>query len=138
MPRLSLAYTTGVVTPRNFSNGNIGNGSRTSLVVAEEKRFGMRRSSTVPVEEFGRDRQRMKGLDEARVENKEAGKGEDDKMQMTEAGKVRYEDIMRNVIKEPPVVVKKREVESGAGSSPVLGWMAGFGSSKRKSLKVGK
>jgi len=135
MPRLSLAYTTGVVTPRNLSNGNIGNGSRTSLVMAEEKRFGMRRSSTVPVEEFGRDRERMRRVDEGRVENNEEG---DHNMQMTEAGKIRYEDIMRNVIKEPLVVVKKREGDSGTGSSPVLGWMAGFGSGKRKSLKVGK
>jgi hypothetical protein len=100
MPKISLAYTPGVVTPRysNCSKPNISSSASSTPVEGPE--MSVKRSSTVPVQKS--DISKPLG------------------------GSVRYEDIMKNVIRAPPVV-------SASPLSPKMGLFSSLG--RRKSLK---
>jgi len=112
MPKLNLAYTPGVVNPNNAS--------RTSLLTVDEykedtKLANVKRSSTVPI--FAKD------------DSLRASMVKETKSAVDEKAPMRYEDIMRTVIKEPP------PGKSPGMNSPRMGFM-GFGmGSRRKSMK---
>ncbi|KAM3084301.1 hypothetical protein ACMFMG_001594 [Clarireedia jacksonii] len=113
MPKLSLAYTPGVM--------NHSNGSRNSLLTVDEckekdtKVGNVRRSSTVPLA-MKDDSDRASAIKET-------------KSAVDEKSPIRYEDIMRTVIREPP------PGKSPGLNSPRMGFM-GFGmGSRRKSMK---
>ncbi|PQE24176.1 hypothetical protein CJF31_00002401 [Rutstroemia sp. NJR-2017a BVV2] len=111
MPKLNLAYTPGVVN----------NASRTSLLTVDEytekdtKLSNVKRSSTVPI--F------------AKEDSHRASVMKETQSAVNEKAPMRYEDIMRTVIKEPP------PGKSPGLNSPRTGFM-GFGmGSRRKSMK---
>jgi hypothetical protein len=111
MPKLNLAYTPGV----------LNNASRTSLLTVDEyqekdtKLANVKRSSTVPI--F------------AKEDSLRASVIKETKSAVDEKAPMRYEDIMRTVIREPP------PGKSPGLNSPRMGFM-GFGmGSRRKSMK---
>jgi len=103
MPKINLAYTPGVVTPRP-SNSSKSNLSSTVSTPVETPEMGVRRTSTTPVEKS----QISKPL----------------------GGPVKYEDIMKNVIRAPPATSAASPLSA---LSPKTGF---FGLGRRKSLKA--
>ncbi|KAA8574062.1 hypothetical protein MFRU_001g01230 [Monilinia fructicola] len=128
MPKLNLSYTPNVVQTvhSNASRSSLvhSNGSKTSLLTVDERtpkenKFGsMRRSSTVPL-----------FMHEEREKGK---KVQETQSAIDEKSPVRYDDIMRNVIREPP----PRTPITPQNSSPGLkGWIGMGMGSRRKSMK---
>ena len=103
MPKINLAYTPGVVTPRT-SNSSKSNLSSNVSTPVETPQTGIRRSSTTPV----------------------------DKSQISKPleGSVKYEDIIKNVIRAPPAPSATSPLSA---LSPKTGF---FGLGRRKSLKT--
>ncbi|KAI9647306.1 hypothetical protein NHQ30_003690 [Ciborinia camelliae] len=129
MPKLNLAYTSGIVptTHGNASRSSLvySNGSRTSLLTVDERtskedKFGsMRRSSTVPL---------------LLNEEKRMGKrARETQSAIDEKAPVRYEDIMKNVIREPPPTTPS--TPQSTSSPKVKGWMGMGMANRRKSFK---
>lgn len=129
MPKLNLTHIQGVtpITHTNTSRSSLthSNGSKTSLLVVEEltpkdnKKGSMKRSSTVPlflVED---------GMKTRRTQETQSA--------IDEKAPVRYEDIIRTAIREPP---PKTPTTPQHTSSPGLkGWIGMGMSNRRKSMK---
>ncbi|KAF7884815.1 hypothetical protein EAF00_010633 [Botryotinia globosa] len=127
MPKLNLAYTTSSVasTHSNTSKSSLthSNASKTSLLTVDERtpkdsKFGsMKRSSTAPLY--------------VHEEREKTKKARETQSAIDERAPVRYEDIMKNVIREP-----RTPITSQSTSSPGLkGWMGMGMGNRRKSVK---
>ncbi|CAD6447018.1 e68dd2a3-8d9a-437b-8c8c-58634addc0ec-CDS [Sclerotinia trifoliorum] len=132
MPKLNLAYTPAVVPTAhsNTSRSSLAhsNTSKTSLHTVDERtpketKFGnMRRSSTVPLF-MHEEKEKVKRTQESQSA-------------IDEKVPVRYEDIMRNVIREAP---PNPPITQQNTSSPGLkGWMGMGMGNRRKSMKGNK
>ncbi|KAF7868487.1 hypothetical protein EAF04_005018 [Stromatinia cepivora] len=129
IPKLNLSNTPAVVPTAhsNTSRSSLvhSNTSKTSLLTVDERtpkesKFGnMKRSSTVPL---------------FMHEEKEKGKrGQETQSAVDEKAPVRYEDIMRNVIREAP---PRTPITRQSTSSPGLkGWIGMGMGNRRKSIK---
>ncbi|TGO25606.1 hypothetical protein BPAE_0076g00070 [Botrytis paeoniae] len=129
MPKLNLSYTTSSVasTHSNTSKSSLthSNASKTSLLTVEERtpkdsKFGsMKRSSTAPLY--------------VHEEREKTKKARETQSAIDERAPVRYEDIMKNVIREAP---PKTPITPQSTSSPGLkGWMGMGMGNRRKSVK---
>ncbi|TGO59797.1 hypothetical protein BCON_0041g00630 [Botryotinia convoluta] len=129
MPKLNLSYTTSSVasTHSNTSKSSLthSNASKTSLLTVEERtpkdsKFGsMKRSSTAPLY--------------VHEEREKTKKAQETQSAIDERAPVRYEDIMKNVIREAP---PKTPITPQSTSSPGLkGWMGMGMGNRRKSVK---
>ncbi|ESZ93086.1 hypothetical protein SBOR_6516 [Sclerotinia borealis F-4128] len=129
MPKLNLTYTSNIVptTHSNTSRSSLvhSNTSKTSLVTVDERtpkesKFGsMKRSSTAPM-----------FMHEEKAKGRRA---QETQSAIEEKAPLRYEDIMRNVIREPP---PKTPITPQSTSSPgLMGWMGMGMGNRRKSLK---
>ncbi|QSZ33832.1 hypothetical protein DSL72_005404 [Monilinia vaccinii-corymbosi] len=127
MPKLNIACAPSPVSTAhsNTSRSSLGpsNASKASLLPAEErtpkenKARNMRRSSTVPL----------------LVHEERANKSQETQSAVDEKSPVRYDDIMRSVIHEPPP--RTPSTPQSTSSPGLKGWMGMGMGNRRKSMK---
>ncbi|CCD53230.1 hypothetical protein BofuT4_P122490.1 [Botrytis cinerea T4] len=129
MPKLNLSYTASSVPPAhsNTSKSSLthSNASKTSLLTVEERtprdsKFGnMKRSSTAPLY--------------VHEEKEKTRKARETQSAIDERAPVRYEDIMKNAIREAPP--KTPSTPQSTSSPGLKGWMGMGMGNRRKSVR---